>query len=434
MKSSAFAPEWLRSKESSQANLKDNNEQFPPLILPKSPNPFKSSTSRSVSPTNNPVLPSAQSSSPTVAPQISNAPTLAALITPIISVPPSTTSTLDEANKVLEKAKVIVPTCISSSIVNKNRQNASGLSASTSIINPNSGSLISKKPPSPGATMVGGPKSSLTRSTTSNPKFIRAFSEPSLPSPPPTKEEAMPPSRKLLTDPSRKPKTPKIDKLLSKNIFYETIQKTEDRAKKLQQEGLSKAEIEQQEKMLISDTANPVIVKDQDGSQQTTTNSSTKEEILISEPALSISLSSTSPPKQQSPEQLAANMLSMSPIPTSPTSSDGGSVSMVSSSSLDKSKEPSVVPLSLLNSTIEEEDEEEEQEEHEERFLRGLGWVPAEEDSLSDTEIEELSIKMKEIRTVDTNTTSTNNAQLGSPTSTSPTHHFISSSPITTNQ
>jgi len=55
----------------------------------------------------------------------------------------------------------------------------------------------------------------------------------------------------------------------------------------------------------------------------------------------------------------------------------------------------SAIEDDTIHSSMSEETDEDEQ--HEERFLRGLGWVPAEEDTVSDTEIEEICLKMKKM-------------------------------------
>ncbi|GAM24542.1 hypothetical protein SAMD00019534_077170 [Acytostelium subglobosum LB1] len=398
---------FVNNEHNMDDNL-DNQDQFPPLVLKSPKITFNNNNNinvRSTSPTFNanspvpllsppsaqPMASSASSSSSlsgvtmaTVVP-LSAGPTLASLITttatqqqlqqhqPTTSTSPLSASTEDSISK--EKAKIIIPNIASSSSTGNK---LSTTHKSSIMSNPNSllaGAKIVKAGGGQAGTLgsTTQPKSTVRSiQNGTNPKFIRAYSEPNLQSSLPTstngnKDDVISVSRKQLTDPSRKLKTPKINKIISKNSFYEKIQQTElDDKTKAQQQQLQLEEQQQQQQQ-----------------QQLDASAQTKNVANMV-------------PSADSPTLTKHSLSTGSTTPLSnPTqTNEGGSTR---SSSLNS-------PMYQLdhpcNTSVNSNGDDEEDVEHEERFLRGLGWVPAEEDSLSDTEIEEISMKMKEIKAI----------------------------------
>eukprot|EP01132_Coremiostelium_polycephalum_P002340 gene2340-2888_t len=384
-------------------------------------------------------------------PPVHSGPTLAALITPTPQ-PSTTTSTEDNSSK-LEKVKVLVPVNMSAS-KNRNSPTPSPMTGSG-----NSSSLLANVNNLKKITnsQLIQQKSSLKSSmpAQNNPKlaFRKTFSEPVLPgipsSNPANKEDQILPSRKGFTDPTRKAKVPNPDKILGKekkNSFFESIIKRE----KMQSEGLSIEEIEKKEKSL-STTSTTTDVENQSSSpslavngkeilvskEQTTCISiSEKEEIISTSTTTTttneINLDNCTTIQQQQQQQSIVSISSTkneqgvvttsSTTITTPQCNNNSDNEMINTNTKNNHSEllsspkeidpmlkqqqhlpqpqQSYSPVTSFSATSfqEETEEDEEDEEHvEERFLRGLGWVPAEEDTVSDSEIAEISLKMKRI-------------------------------------
>ncbi|EGC30752.1 hypothetical protein DICPUDRAFT_83316 [Dictyostelium purpureum] len=185
-------------------------------------------------------------------------------------------------------------------------------------------------------------------------QFRKTFSEPTFAGIA-NKDDMVPPSRKGLTDPSRKVKIPNPDKLLGKEKFFEKLQ-SESNTKIINKSATA---------------ANKPIIS-------TTTITTNKE---------SISIQNNEEIKEILSNQTTCTLKSQTVF----NNQHQQLLNVNSSPSIDKDINND--SDDHINSEGTEEDEE-----HEERFLRGLGWIPEDEDPISDSEIEEITLKMKSIQ------------------------------------
>ncbi|KYR01485.1 hypothetical protein DLAC_01471 [Tieghemostelium lacteum] len=413
-------------------------------------------------------------------------PTLASMISLSPQVPSSPTSSQEDTNTSLEleKVKVLVPVKMASSAGSSGGPSSSSSSkslrsggvgsstpssastsssSSTGLVANSQGSLISSlnQLKKNNQLSVSQQQKSTMKASPTLPKdpktaFRKTFSEPNLAGIP-TKDGGSSaggagsssnsdsphytPSRKGLTDPTRKIKVPKPDKLLgnkNKNSFFEVIMKREEAIKKLQNDGCSQEEIDafldshseytipESGKNSSSVSTPPLpqtkpssILKSSLTPATTTAPTTPVSTVMPLKPIIKNS-SNYTPPTNTANTGATAKLSSKlekeivllsSPTSLSPISSPSlnkitstTSIKTVSSTKMDvlelePTSKSANISQDLSDDQVHSEETDEDEEHEEQTFLKGLGWVPH-DDSPSIDEINEISLIIKKKVTI----------------------------------